>query len=299
MPAAPTTAAATRPDPSRHGVPMPALAGVRHRWVQAGDVVLHVAEAGEGPPIVLLHGWPQHWWIWRFVIGELARSHRVICPDLRGHGWSQAPRGSYAKATLAADILALLDVLELERTPVVGHDWGGWTAFLLALEAPERVSSVLALGIPHPWFRTKRSPRVPLFGAYQLLVSTPLLGQAALRGVPALFERLVRAGATNQGAFTPEDLRLYSRILRDADHAAATTALYRTFLTRETHQRSALGPLRVPARVLIGERDPIRWAVDFGSRPGVEVEVLPGAGHFLPEEAPDAVLASIRSSLVG
>ena len=292
MPPAVTSALS---DPSRHGVAMPSLLGVEHRWVRAGDVVLHVAEAGEGPPLLLLHGWPQHWWIWRHVIGELARTHRVICPDLRGHGWSEAPRGSYAKATLAADILALLDALDVERTPVVGHDWGGWTSFLLGIEAPERISRVLALGIPHPWFRTKRSPRVPLFGSYQLLVSTPVLGQAALRSAPAVFERLIRAGTTHQDAFTDRDLKLYSRILQDPDHAAATTALYRTFLIRETHQRGSLGPLTVPAQVVIGAGDPIRWAVDFGPLDGVGVEILPGAGHFLPEEAPAAVLERIRS----
>src|SRR4051794_2455046 len=109
---------------------MPEVAGVTHRDVDVGGVRLHVAEAGEGPPLLLLHGWPQHWWCWRYVIGELATTHRVIAPDLRGFGWSDAPPGDYAKATFAADVLALMDAEGLDRVRVIGHDWGGYTAFL-------------------------------------------------------------------------------------------------------------------------------------------------------------------------
>ena len=273
-------------------VPIPQLPGVEHRRVRAGDVELHVAEAGEGPPIVLLHGWPQHFYIWRHVIGPLAADHRVICPDLRGHGWSDAPRGDYAKATLAGDILALFDALELERAAVVGHDWGGWTSFLLALQAPERLSSLLALSIPPPWFKARRGPQTILFGSYQLLVSTPVLGQAVLRNAPGFIERLIRLGTVEQSAFTDEELRLYSHVLADPDRAAATTAIYRTFLTREVHQRGNLGPPSIPYRVLIGAGDPIRSAVGIGP---ADAEILPDAGHFLPEEAPEAVLEAIRA----
>jgi len=126
---------------------MPALAGVEHRFVDVGGVRLHVATAGTGPPLVLLHGWPQHWWCWRHVIGELARHHRVLAPDLRGFGWSDAPAGDYAKSTFAADIVALLDREGIDRAAIIGHDWGGYTAFLLALEFPERVERVLGLDI--------------------------------------------------------------------------------------------------------------------------------------------------------
>src|SRR6185312_8599058 len=126
---------------------LPGVQGVSHRLVDVGDVSLHVAEAGAGEPLVLLHGWPQHWWCWRLLIPPLARSYRVIAPDLRGFGWSDAPAGDYAKATLAADIRALLDVEGLDRVSMIGHDWGGWAAFLLALESPERIARLLALEI--------------------------------------------------------------------------------------------------------------------------------------------------------
>jgi len=90
---------------------VPPVAGVTHRYVNAGGVTLHVAEAGEGPPLLLLHGWPQHWWCWRHLIPRLAPQYRILAPDLRGWGFSDAPPGDYAKATLAADIVALLDAM--------------------------------------------------------------------------------------------------------------------------------------------------------------------------------------------
>ncbi|MBA2512740.1 MAG: alpha/beta hydrolase [Solirubrobacterales bacterium] len=257
---------------------------------------LHIAEAGSGPPVLLVHGWPQHWWSWRKIIPELARTHRVICPDLRGHGWSAAPRGGYAKATLAADLIALLDVLELERVPYVGHDWGGWIGFELARLAPERMSGLLALSIPPPWFPARRSPATAVFASYQLLVSTPLLGQAVLRNVPAFVERLIRAATSRQEAFDQSDLRLYSQSFRDPDHAAATTALYRTFLTRELTGGGALRPpATVPYELMMGRRDPIRRAVRIGPR---DARLVEGVGHFLPEEAPETVVEAMRSGLL-
>src|SRR5947209_2285710 len=104
-------------------VQLPSIEGVEHRRVSVNDAELHLACAGDGPPLLLLHGWPQHWWCWRHVIPTLAHSRRVIAPDLRGWGWSQAPPGDYAKSTFAADVLALLDAEGLDRVSVIGHDW--------------------------------------------------------------------------------------------------------------------------------------------------------------------------------
>ena len=97
-------------------VALPALAGVTHRTVDVDGLAVHVAEAGDGPPLVLLHGWPQHWWCWRHVVPLLAPSYRLVMPDLRGHGWTAAPAGGYDKEQLATDLLALLDQLGIEPT---------------------------------------------------------------------------------------------------------------------------------------------------------------------------------------
>jgi pimeloyl-ACP methyl ester carboxylesterase len=124
---------------------------VEHRFVRATAIRMHVAEAGAGDPVLPLHGWPQHRYCWRRVIPRLAADHRLLCADLRGFGWSDAPRSSYATQELADDVIALLDALELDRVRLVGHDWGAFVAFLAALRAPERFSELLALSMIQPW----------------------------------------------------------------------------------------------------------------------------------------------------
>ena len=119
----------------------PSIPGFEHRLVDvetadAGRLRVHLAEGGTGEPLLLLHGWPQHFWCWRAVAPALAERFHVICPDLRGFGWSDAPGGGHDPETFAADALALLDALGIERVRLVGHDWGGFTASCSACARP-------------------------------------------------------------------------------------------------------------------------------------------------------------------
>src|SRR3954451_21956114 len=127
---------------------LPPVRGVAHRFVEANGVRLHVAEAGSGPPVLLVPGWPQHWWAWRKVIPTLAERYRVLAIDLRGWGWSDAPPGRYEKQTFADDLLALLDAEEIEKVSIIGHDWGGYASFLLAMDHPDRVAGLTVLDVP-------------------------------------------------------------------------------------------------------------------------------------------------------
>ena len=121
---------------------MPELAGVEHRWIEVDGVRIHVAEAGTphaGPSIVLIHGWPQHWWCWHRVIPLLAERHHVVALDSRGAGWSDAPapgagRGglrAYDKRLVADELATVIRELGLDRPVVVGNDWGAWLALLI------------------------------------------------------------------------------------------------------------------------------------------------------------------------
>ena len=276
-------------------VALPELPGVTHRFVELDGLQLHVAEAGEGPPLVLLHGWPQHWWCWRHLIPQLARQYRVLAPDLRGFGWSGAPPGSYAKRTFAADVLALLDLEGLDRVKLVGHDWGGYTAFLLALAHPERVERLLALDITPPW-RARARPRqlaLPLLGSYQALLATPILGQRVLRSSPHFVRALIRAGSGPAMRWTEQELDVYADVLRDPSRARASSACYRTFLARELAGHVACKPsqLSVPSLLLMGSRSAIQLILDPAPQANLRIETIRGAGHFLPEEAPAEVLA--------
>src|SRR5918995_6009106 len=132
---------------------LPQLEGVDHHFVELPGLHMHVAEAGSGEPVLLLHGFPQHWWEWRKIIPGLAERYRVICPDLRGAGWTDAPADGYARDQLLADVVALLDALEIDRVRLIGHDFGGILGLLLCLRQPERVRCYLGLGTPHPYIK--------------------------------------------------------------------------------------------------------------------------------------------------
>jgi pimeloyl-ACP methyl ester carboxylesterase len=125
---------------------------VEHR-VPVGELTLNVAEAGSGPAVVLLHGWPDSWHLWESQIDALARSgHRVIAPDLRGFGESDCPAEveAYGLFKLMGDVTALMDDFGVERADVVGHDWGAALAWLVATFAPERVERLVPVSVGHP-----------------------------------------------------------------------------------------------------------------------------------------------------
>lgn len=284
---------------------VPAVPGVTHREVDTGAVRLHVAEAGDGPPLVLLHGWPQHWWCWRHLIPRLAEQYRVLAVDLRGWGWSSAPPGDYAKANFVEDVLALLDAEALERVRIIGHDWGGYTAFLLALEHPERVERLVALDIPPPWAGATGPRRLalPLFASYQLLLSTPALGPRTMTSGRRFVRTVIRLGSGPRASWRDDELDVYADVLREPARARATSACYRTFLTRElpaaVRRGDRSGELHVPTLLVMGQMSAIRLVFDPRPGPNLTVEAIRGAGHFLPEEAPAQVLALAMPFLAG
>jgi pimeloyl-ACP methyl ester carboxylesterase len=271
--------------------------------VTVNGVRLHVAEAGSGPALVLLHGWPQHWWCWRELVPRLAEKHRVLAPDLRGWGWSAAPPGDYAKATFAADIAALLDAEGLERVTVIGHDWGGYTGFLLALDHPDRVERLVALDIPPPWGSPPQLSHLalPLLLSYQVLIATPGLGEAVMTRSDAFVKAIIR-GASRLRRWTDDELRVYAGVLRQPDRARASSACYRTFLTKELQlfrPRYRPRDLKVPTLLLMGAASAIQRVVGPRSSPNLRLEMIDGAGHFLPEEAPRQVLELAGNFLEG
>ncbi|MFG2792553.1 alpha/beta fold hydrolase [Streptomyces sp. NPDC048419] len=135
--------------------PLPHAEGAKHSRPEVRGIRLHVAEYGAGAPVLLLHGFPQHWFAWHRVAGLSGAGRRLICPDLRGFGWSEQTQRGYDIDGLCDDMLALLDVLGLDRVGLVGHDWGAHVGFRLCLRAPERFTGHLALNMAHPWTRQR------------------------------------------------------------------------------------------------------------------------------------------------
>jgi pimeloyl-ACP methyl ester carboxylesterase len=281
--------------------PLPPVAGVEHRQVIVRGLRLHVAVAGPpgGPAVVLQHGWPQHWYQWRHLIGPLADAgYRVIVPDFRGFGWSEYPPDEdFRKETLGDDLVALLAELGHRRVHYVGHDWGCWVGWLLCLREPQLVERAVLLSVrsPIPPERIDPSALARLSSLwYQLVLGAPLPRPLKL----TFFRRMGDVLKGETGNFEP-----YLRVLEQPAVIRATMLLYRQFVTRE------IGPLlsgryrgrrvTVPVRFLVGDRDllfeegmerePAEHADDY------EGEVLRGIGHFIPEEAPDLLRERVLS----
>jgi pimeloyl-ACP methyl ester carboxylesterase len=267
----------------------PDLPGVRHEYLNAGGLRMHVALAGadDAPPLVLVHGWPQHWWAWRNIIPALAERHRVIVPDLRGHGWTEAPGAGYDKEQLASDLLALLDVLGVARVTWIGHDWGGWIGQLVALRAPERIDRMLVLCVPHLWI-SPHPRQLGLLG-YQGPISLPIVGAWMAQ---RMLRPILQSGR-GPDPLSTHDLELFAQHIP----SAVTVAMYRTFLTREAlpiaRGRYADKRLEVPTTVMVGERDLVTRGLSPGpvpNQPLLHVEQVDTVAHWLPEQRPDAVL---------
>ncbi|SDZ29876.1 Pimeloyl-ACP methyl ester carboxylesterase [Amycolatopsis xylanica] len=278
------------------GRPMPELAGVEHRFLDVGGLRTHVALAGRGDPVVLLHGWPQHWWQWRHVIPVLARHHRVICPDLRGLGWTDAPPDGYQPGVMADDVLGLLDRLGVRRFGLIGHDWGGAAGYLLALRHPDRVTRYIALNTANPFLRPipgtlRHGPRL----WHILANSLPLLGpRLAASTIPRwALRRWIYRTAT----LTSEDQAVYLAQFSEPDRVRATVRYYRNLISREIplvlagKYRWAL--LTVPTLVLSGDRDPllpVSLMTGHGTHAtDLRAELLAEVGHFPATEVADRV----------
>jgi pimeloyl-ACP methyl ester carboxylesterase len=271
---------------------LPTLDGVTHTFVDLPGLRMHVTEAGSGEPVLMLHGFPQHWWEWRDVIPTVAQHYRVICPDLRGAGWTDAPRDGYTRDQLLADLLGLLDALELDRVHLLTHDWSGIVAYLLCLKHPDRVRDHVSIAIP--------PPNIDLDGAmmrsilrhawFNLVVPVPGIGPRALR---AGLARHLLSGYSMSDA----DVEIFAERLREPARARAGSALYRNFIQPEG-MRMMRGKFRdqhltTRTLVLLGSDDPIARAEFLhGYEPYVDdvrIETVNAASHFVVDDQPEAV----------
>ncbi|MFC5177873.1 alpha/beta fold hydrolase [Nocardioides taihuensis] len=271
--------------------PMPEAAGFEHLVVETPGLRSHVAAMGEGDPVVLLHGFPQHWWQWREVAPVIAaEGHRVYCPDLRGAGWTVADDPRVERETRLRDLLALYDALGIERAHLLSHDMGAITAIQLTYDHPERVRAAVQLSVP-PFFMSFSPRSMPGF-----------------RHLPAFIWH--EPGASLRGTFSeayvahplPEetiDAHLAPMALPAID--GAVRPLTRGMILREA-RRMAGGTYRrkrltVPTLVVLGRKDR-PWTEDLMARTcrkperyadRLEFAYVDDAAHFITDDAPEAV----------
>jgi pimeloyl-ACP methyl ester carboxylesterase len=262
------------------------------------DVRLHCQVAGDGPAVVLLHGWPQTSRAWRRVMADLARDYRVIAPDLRGFGQSSCPAAGYDKRTLARDIEHLLDHLGVVPAAVVGHDWGSLVAYSLAQDCPRLLQRLVMIEI----------------GVFdERFWDLPLRHAAAIwhmpfHRVPVLPEKLIEGRvreylgwffdtAHNRSGILDEDIEEYVRCHEQPERLRAGLALYRTLDLDIADQRARAGArLAMPVLAIGGEFSQaaaIGASLD-GIADHLRSVVVRDAAHWIPEEQPEALSRLLR-----
>jgi haloacetate dehalogenase len=282
------------------------LPGLAESRIAAGAGVYHVVHGGSGPPVLLLHGFPQTHLCWQAVAPRLAASFTVVAPDLRGYGASSAPPGGpqgegFSKREMAAELVELMTGLGHDRFAVAGHDRGARVAYRMALDHPTIITRLAVVNV------------VPTLEQYERMGSAPSLGYWPwlLLAQPAPFpERLVAADPAaflshvfetwpaTPAAIPPEARAAYLEALTPDTIAAVCADFRASFHTDRRHDaadRAAGHRITAPLLVAVGEDEKhledaptvwTRWAEDIAA------VRLPG-GHFTPEEAPDELRAAL------
>jgi haloacetate dehalogenase len=282
--------------------------------IETGETIIFVRRSGTGPPVLLLHGFPQTHLMWRSIAPRLARDFTVVCADLRGYGRSGCPASTadhapYAKRAMARDVVAVMERLGFSRFSVAGHDRGGRVAYRLALDYPGRVDRLAVLDVvPTATAWDRADARFALgFWPWSLLAQPePLPERILTAAAAAIVDDALAAWGTPPAVFPPDVRAAYVEALRDPAHAHAICEEYRAAATldrahdnadRATGRRIACPVLALwSARGALGawyaaEGGPIAlwrgWCDDVRGR-ALE------AGHFFPEETPEATADALN-----
>lgn len=289
-----------------------AIPGFTYQRTSVGDVTLNVAVGGAGPPVVLLHGFPQTHLAWRHVATDLAADHLVVCPDLRGYGDSDKPdddgHTTYSKRTMAVDLVELMRALGYGRFAVVGHDRGAGVAFRAGLDHPEQVSHLAVLGvIPSAdlWPVLAGPVGAYLFHIYLMAAPAPIPERIIGADPDGYFGHFLDVWTSEPGAIPPDVRAAYLAAARTPAAIRAICADYRAgaFVDpgHDEADRASGKRLRMPVLALVPNGGEAALPFDFEAiwkawAPDLRTVALPGR-HLFPEDCPAEVTAALRSFL--
>jgi pimeloyl-ACP methyl ester carboxylesterase len=275
------------------------------RYVDAGDVRLHAVTGGHGPPLLLIHGWPGSWYYWRLLMPSLARDFTLVAVDQRGVGLSDKPEDGYDSATLAGDMVGLMDALGHQRFAVVGVDTGMLIGYALAADHADRVERVALGEAPLPGI----SPPAPLILPDSLvdrLYHLPFnqlkeTNERLVRGREDIFFGAEFDASAGTHKLPREVVRYHVDLLASSQEALhGTFQLYRAFgpTTAQNEERKTR-PLTMPVLAIGGAESSgemvgqtMRLCAD-----DVQTIVIPDCGHWLAEQAQDAMLVALTAFL--
>jgi len=305
------------PDRSAEATPQPtsgAAAGFADGWADLDGARIHYVEHGTGRLILMLHGFPQFWWLWRAQIADLGTDHRVVAPDMRGYNLSSAPQEveAYRMRNLLGDVRGLIEQLGAERLTLVGHDWGGIVSWAFAIKYPELLERLVICDAPPPftWGRElERTPRQREAVRYMEDFAKPApLGEEMVAANDfAAMEALAFGRGIELGYLDESDRERYRAAWAQPGVITGGLNYYRAARMGEQVQfgqpAEAQETMRslhveVPTLVIWGGADKYllpgltdgieEWV------PDVRVEILPGVGHWVPQERAEEFNSLIR-----
>jgi pimeloyl-ACP methyl ester carboxylesterase/heme-degrading monooxygenase HmoA len=288
-----------------------ALRSFATRVIRVNGVSLHLAEGGQGDPVFLLHGYPQSGEIWRFVASELARAHRVIIPDLRGMGLSEAAKSGYDLANVAEDIHQIASSMRLPKVKVVGHDWGAAVGAVYALSHRDEVSKLAVLegalpgaGFEKLWSFSKRNDALTFIPFLLMGHGDPSGDITAdlMAGRESIFLHHLWSTFTGDKQAAPfATWAPYVTAMARPGIAVSSSGYYRdAYQSAEQVARLISRKLEIPVLAIAGEHGigEHQEALVRAFASNVRSRVVPGAGHFLAEERPEEIGAALQSFLV-
>ncbi len=271
-----------------------------HSDVSVNGIKLHCVSQGEGPLVLLLHGFPEFWYSWRYQIPFLASRFKVVAPDMRGYDLSDKPQGvsEYRLDKLCGDVQGLIEAFGEKKAHVVGHDWGGAVAWAFAMAYPDSVDRLVVMNAPHPAafaMNIMTNPRQMARSWYMFFFQVPVVPEMLLKAFGSfMLKRSFTDWAVDKEAFTPEDL---DRLAEAANRPGALTGgmnYYRAMVRNFSGLRALRGSvprIKSPTLLIWAEDDralgkELTYGLDPYFENGLTVRYIPDCSHWVQQEQP-------------
>ncbi|MEH2301701.1 MAG: alpha/beta hydrolase [Nostoc sp.] len=277
----------------------------KHEYITTNGVKLHYVTQGEGPLMLMLHGFPEFWYSWRHQIPEFAQDFKVVALDLRGYNDSDKPteQSAYVMHEFIQDIEGVIKALGYQKCVLVGHDWGGAIAWNFAYAHPQMVEQLIILNLPHPakFAQGLRTPQQLLRSYYMFIFQLPWVPELLLQSSDyQAIETAFKGTAVNKSAFTKADIDAYKNAAAKRGALTAMLNYYRNIFQQRMLNPS-WGVLEVPTLMIWGENDTAlgkeltydtaAYVRDF------QIKYIPNCGHWVQQEQPELVNQYMREFL--
>jgi epoxide hydrolase 4 len=276
-----------------------------HSYVSTNGLRLHYVTQGEGPLMLMLHGFPEFWYSWRYQIPVFAERYKVVAVDLRGYNDSDKPpaQTAYRLSTLVEDIKGVIHGLGYERCILVGHDWGGAIAWAFGAAYPAWVERLIVLNVPHPAKFTQGLRTLPqlLKSWYILFFQIPLLPEWILsqRHCVVLAKMLTQTSISSD-TFPPEAIAAYREAAAKPGAIAAMLSYYRNLFQSSSFKKD-WGIIQSPTLLIWGENDvALGKELTLGTQAYVrdlQIRYIPNCSHWVQQERPQLVNQYMREWL--